>query len=132
MALGLPATAVNDAAGGGQLLVQLAGILGIGDGLETVPGAAAGLTADAGDGAGVAAHLAPVGDLAGEDVGDLRNGQVRDLAVGVDDDGDAVQGHGGLLETGGLLLVLQAREARPISAEPFFTASMPAPEPVGS
>ena len=35
--VGVAGNGLNDAAGGGQLLVQLAGILGIGDGLETVP-----------------------------------------------------------------------------------------------
>ena len=37
----------------------------------------------------------------------MLNGQIGNLAAGVDDDGDAVQGHGGLLQAGGLLLVLQ-------------------------
>ena len=79
--IGVARDRLDDAAGGGQLLIELAGVLGAGDGLEAVAGAAAGLTADAGDLARFAADLAPVGDLTGEDLGDLLDGEVLDLAV---------------------------------------------------
>ena len=40
--VGVAGNRLDDAASGGQLLIQLAGVLGAGDGLEAVPGAAAG------------------------------------------------------------------------------------------
>ena len=123
---------LDDAAGGGQLLIELAGVPGAGDGFEAVARAAAGLTADAGDLARFAADLAPVGDLTGEDLGDLLDGEVLDFAARIDDDGDAVKGDNGLGQAAGLLLVLEGKEARPMSALPLLAASMPAPEPVGS
>ena len=49
MAFGVLRHGGDDVAGGGQLLTVLAGILGAGDGLKTVAGAAAGLTADEDD-----------------------------------------------------------------------------------
>ena len=108
MALGLFCHGLDDGAGGGQLLAELAGVLGAGDGLEAVAGAGAGLTADAGDRPASAPPTSlPVGDLAGEDLADLLHGEVSDLAVGVDDDGDAVQGDGGAGQACAGLLVLQ-------------------------
>ena len=65
------------------------------------------LPADAGDGTGIAAHLAPVGDLTGEDLADLLHRQILHLAVSIDDDGDAVEGDNGLGQAAGLLLVLE-------------------------
>ena len=105
--IGVARDRLDDAAGGGQLLIELAGDLGAGDGFEAVARAAAGLTADAGDLARFAADLAPVGDLTGEDLGDLLDGEILDLAVRVDDDGDAVEGDNGLGQAAGLLLVLE-------------------------
>ena len=132
MALGLPRDRLDDAAGGGQLLIELAGVLGAGDGLEAVARAAAGLTADAGDFARFAADLAPVGDLTGEDLGDLLDGQVLDFAARVDDDGDAVKGTRCSVRPPAFSSSFRAREERPMSALPLLAASMPAPEPVGS
>ena len=75
--------------------------------------------------------LGPVGDLAGEHLLELVNGQVLHLACIVDDDGDAVQSDGGALHVS-LLVVLQGTggqaDVRVLSAAPV----MPAPEPVGS
>ena len=93
-------------AGGGQLLVVLAGFLGACDRLEAVPGAGPGLTADEGDLQVVTAHVLPIGDLAGVDLGDLLHAEVAHRIGGVDDDGDAVQRHDSLGE-GGFLLILQ-------------------------
>ena len=83
MASGFWLTAVDHITGGGQLLTILAGILGAGDGLEAIAGAAAGLTADQDDLGVIAAHVLPVGDLAGVQLGDLLQGQVGDGVVGV-------------------------------------------------
>ena len=105
--IGVARDRLDDAASGGQFLIELAGVLGAGDGLEAVARAAAGLTADAGDFARFAADLAPVGDLTGEDLGDLLDGEVLDFAARIDDDGDAVKGDNGLGQAAGLLLVLE-------------------------
>ena len=107
MASGFWADGGDHIAGGGQLLAVLALVLGAGDGLEAVAGAAGGLAADENDLGVIAAHVLPVGDLAGVELGDLLHAQVADGVVGVDDDGDAVVGQHGLLQAGGLLLVLQ-------------------------
>ena len=58
MASGFWAHGGDHVAGGGQLLAVLAGVLGAGDGLKAVPGAAAGLTADEHDLGVVAADFA--------------------------------------------------------------------------
>jgi len=44
------------------------------------------------------AHLAPAGDLAGEDRGDLGAREPADRVRGVDDDRDAVEGDGDLVQ----------------------------------
>ncbi|CAN3975595.1 TSCPD domain-containing protein, partial [Dysosmobacter welbionis] len=86
---------------------QHALVLSAGDRLEAVTGTGAGLTADHGDGAGVAAELRPIGDSAGVDGGDLLQGQVGDGVLSVDDHGDAVQGHDGLSQAARLLVIGQ-------------------------
>ena len=85
----------DDSAGGGQLLVVLALVLDAHDALEAVTGAGTSLTADDHDLAVFAAHIGPVGDLLGEDLGQLIHGQVGDGVLAVDHHGDAVQGNGG-------------------------------------
>jgi len=55
-------------------------------------GAGVGLAGEAHDGAVFAADLAPVGDLAGVDGGDLGEGEAVDGVVEVDDHGDGVAG----------------------------------------
>ena len=97
----------DNVTGGGQLLTVLAGVLGVGDGLEAVAGAAAGLTADEDDLGVIAADFLPVGDLAGVDLRNGLNVEVGDGVCRVHDNGDAVEGKDGLLEAGGLLIVLQ-------------------------
>ena len=62
---------------GGQLLAVLAGILGIGDGLEAVAGAGVLFTADQDDLAVIAAYILPVGDLTLVDACDLFQRQVQ-------------------------------------------------------
>ena len=104
---GVASHRLDDAAGGGQLLIQLAGVLGAGDGLKAVSGAAARLMADAGDGTGVTAYLAPVGDLTGEDLADLLHGEIRHLAVGAAIAGglNARAGAGGVVGDGDAAVV---------------------------
>src|SRR5699024_348803 len=109
--VGVGGHAGDDLTGGGQLVLVLAGILGAGDGLKAVPGAGTGLTADGHDLTVTAPQLGPVGDLAGEDLGDLLDGQVGHGIVGVDDDGDAVLGHGDLLHAGLVVLEVTAGQA---------------------
>ena len=98
-------------AGGGQLILVLAGVLGAGDGLEAVAGAGAGLTAHEDHLAVRAAHVGPVGDLAGGELGDLLHAEVGHGVVGVDDDGDAVLGHGDGLDAGFVILQVTGGQA---------------------
>ena len=78
-----------------------------------IAGAAASFTADQDDLCIVAADFLPVLDLTGVDLADGLNVQVFHLVLGVDDDGDAVERNDGLLQAGGLLVVLEraARQA---------------------
>src|SRR5699024_3533489 len=73
----------DDLTGRGQLVLVLAGVLGAGDGLKAVPGAGTGLAADEHHLAVVAAHLGPVGDLTGGQLGDLLHAQVGHRVLGV-------------------------------------------------
>lgn len=132
MAWGLFLHRLDDRAGGGQLLGEDTGALGAGDGLKAVPGSRAPLAADAGNGAGVSAQLRPVGDLAGEHLGDLLHSQVLHLGVGVDDDRDAVQRHVGALQAGGRSPHLQSPGGQADIGGTVLAASIPVPEPVGS
>lgn len=68
---------LDHGAGRAQLLGQHALVLSAGDRLEAVTGTGAGLTADHGDGAGVAAELRPIGDSAGVDGGRSAPGSGR-------------------------------------------------------
>ena len=101
----------DDSAGSRQLLRVLAGILDVHDALEAIAGAGASLAAHQNDLAVVAADLGPVGDLAGEHLLELVNGQVLDLAVLVDDDGDAVQSYDGAGDAGLVSLQGAGRKA---------------------
>ena len=130
--IGVARDRLDDAAGGGQLLIELAGVLGAGDGLEAVARAAAGLTADAGDLARFAADLAPVGDLTGEDLGDLLDGEILDLLPALTMTAMPSRATTVSVRPPAFSSSLRAREARPMSALPLLAASMPAPEPVGS
>ena len=96
----------DDCAGSGQLLCVLAAVLHVHDALKAIAGAGTGLAAHQNDLAVVAAHILPVGDLAGEHLLQLVHGQVCHLAGLVDNNGDAVQSHGGAVHVV-LLVVLQ-------------------------
>ena len=65
----------DNVTGGGQLLTVLAGILNTDDLFEAAAGAGTGLTADQNDLCVSAADFGPVGDLAGEDLGDGEYGE---------------------------------------------------------
>lgn len=85
----------DDRAGGGELLSELALVARLCYRLKAVSCARAGLAADAGDREVVAADLIPVGDLTGKDACYLLDGQILDLAVLINYDGDPVKRNGG-------------------------------------
>ena len=89
----------------------LAQVLSASDRLEAVPGAGTGLTAHKHHLGVVAAHLGPVGDLAGSQGGDLLDAQVGHGVGGVDDDGDTVLSHGDLLDASLAILQITRGEA---------------------
>ena len=91
---------------GGQLLAILAGILGIGDGLEAVAGAGILFTADQDDLTVAAAYILPVGDLTFVNAGDLLQCQICNGVAGIYDYCDAVDGNHSFLQTLSLFGVL--------------------------
>ena len=97
----------NHVAGGGQFLIVQALFSSLCNGLEAVPGAGSGLPADAHHRGVIAPQLAPVGDLAGVQLGDLLYRQIGHRVFLVHHDGDAVNSHHRTGEAVGLFFVLQ-------------------------